>query len=181
MNSVSLKRRLNAEVTGRAGGKHCYKTNEGGTVESDWVLGWFMVTTLICMQLYRPSWSTGMTLFHTLIYVLVFPCVLLSSPLHLPLTPPSSRTSFDLWPFQFSSPLSELKGFYFFFHCLFFMFIFSFPNPGPLTAPLPYPHPLLLPISTASVINNASQCIKNISRFSSLSEREEGEERLTQF
>lgn len=147
-----------------------------------------MVTALICMQLYGPPRSTGMTLSHTLIYVLVFPCVLLSSPLHLPpFAPPSSPTSFDLFR---SSPSSELKGSCFSFRCLFFdgfFFVCLFPNPGPLTPRPPIqPHPRPFSISTASVINNASQCIKNISRLlSTVKEREEvrekGGERLTQF
>lgn len=134
-----------------------------------------MVTALMWMQLYGAPLSTGMTLSHTLIYVLVFPCVLLPSPLHLPLLlrPPLQHPlTLDLFP---SSPSSELKGFCFFFRCPFFdVYVFFVSQPWSPSPPPPHP----FSISTASVINNASQCIKNISRvLSSVKEREEVREK----
>lgn len=85
-----------------------YKTSGGGTqlgqIEARPFV-WVTVTTLICMQAYRPLGSTGLTLSHTLIYVLISPYVLFSSFL-APVFPPP--TSF------FITSLSSETPFFFF-------------------------------------------------------------------
>lgn len=71
----------------RLGPDLAYKTSRGGTqlgqIEARPFV-WVTVTTLICMQAYRPLGSTGLTLSHTLIYVLISPYVLFSSLLPCP-------------------------------------------------------------------------------------------------
>lgn len=83
-----------------------YKTSGGGTqlgqIEARPFV-WVTVTTLICMQAYRPLGSTGLTLSHTLIYVLISPYVLFSSSPPLPFLSPH---------------FSLLKHPPFFFYCL---------------------------------------------------------------
>lgn len=75
---------------------------------------WVTVKTLICMQAYRPLGSTGLTLSHTLIYVLISPSVLFSSSLS-PSLPLSSHH------FHFLSPhFSPSQTTCFFFFCFFF-------------------------------------------------------------
>lgn len=83
-----------------------YKTSGGGTqlgqIEARPFV-WVTVTTLICMQAYRPLGSTGLTLSHTLIYVLISPYVLFSSSPPLPFLSPHFSFFFLLSSISFSS------------------------------------------------------------------------------
>lgn len=92
-----------------------YKTSGGtqlGQIEARPFV-WVTVKMLICMQVYRPHGSTGLTLSHTLIYVLTPP------PPHLfPFPPP---TSFFFITIFFSSQTP----------CFFLLFSISFSSFSP--------------------------------------------------
>lgn len=98
-----------------------YKTSRDGTqlgqIEARPFV-WVTVTTLICMQAYRSLGSTGLTLSHTLIYVLISPYVLFSSFLPLSFLP----------PLPFLSPHYSLLKHLAFLMFLFFTTLFCFTN-----------------------------------------------------
>ena len=75
---------------------------------------WVTVKTFICMQAYGPLGSTGLTLSHTLIYVLISPSVLFSSSLpRLSPSPPTTSIFYHHIP-----PFLSLT-FHFFFLLIF--------------------------------------------------------------
>lgn len=104
-----------------------YQTGEGGAqlgqIEARPFV-WVTVKTLICMQAYRPLGSTGLTLSHTLIYVLISPSVLFSSSLP-PFLPLSSHH------FHFLSPHFSPSQTTCFFCCFFLLFSISFSSLSP--------------------------------------------------
>lgn len=103
-----------------------YKTGRGamqlGQIEARPFV-WVTVTTLICIQVYRSLGSTGLTLSHTVIYVLISPMSSFSQP---------SSPSFFTSPHLSSQRPCSLnkKNQSVFNECLFSSLILNISNPA---------------------------------------------------